>query len=205
MAAAQAPIPPPTRLTLHLRPGLKLTDEQFETLCEQNRDLRIERNVDGDLLLMPPTGGQTGDRNSELNMQLRFWAKKDGTGRVFDSSTGFILPNGANRSPDAAWVARPRLAGIPAELRGKFLPLCPDFVAELRSPTDSLNELTDKMKEYIANGTRLGWLIDPAEQRLYVFRPDLEVQTFDAPERISGNPELSGFELELTEIWNPVW
>jgi Uma2 family endonuclease len=205
MAAAHAPLPPPTWLTLHLLPGITLTEEQFETICEQNRDLRIERNEAGDLILMPPTGGQTGDRNSELNMQLRLWAKTNGDGRVFDSSTGFILPNGANRSPDAAWVSRPRLVGIPVEQRGKFLPLCPDFVVELRSPTDSLNDLTDKMKEYLSNGTKLGWLIDPAEQRLHVFRPGTEAQILDAPERISGDPELPGFELVLAEIWNPVW
>jgi Uma2 family endonuclease len=205
MSAASAPIPAPRRLMLHLPPEMPISDEQFAALCERNRDLRIERTAKGDLILMPPTGGQTGNRNAELTRQLGNWARIDGNGRPFDSSTGFILPNGANRSPDAAWVARARLATVPAEKRERFLPLCPDFVVELRSASDAVADLVSKMEEYIANGARLGWLIDPGERRIHVFRPDAEVRIVEAAERLSGDPELPGFELELAEIWNPIW
>jgi Uma2 family endonuclease len=192
-------------LVVHLGPGIAFSDEEFELLCERNRDLRIERTATGDLILMPPTGEETGDRNSELNMQLRLWAKKDGTGRVFDSSTGFVLPNGANRSPDAAWVWKSKLSDVPVAKREKFLPLCPDFVVELRSPTDSLTELLAKMDEYVGNGVRLGWLIDPQERRVHIFPAQSPVSVLESPERLSGEPELPGFVLELNEIWDPVW
>ena len=153
-------------LIVRLRPVLELTDDQFFELAGINRDLRMERNAQGELIVMPPTGGQTGDRNSEINMHLRLWAKRDGTGTTFDSSSGFILPNGAVRSPDASWVTRSRLDALTDEQRRKFLPLCPDFVVELRSPTDSLSVLQDKMQEYLDNGARLGWLIDPEVRRV---------------------------------------
>ena len=146
-------------VTLLLQPVMNLTDEQLYEFCQLNRDLQIERTDQGELLIMLPTGGETGERNSELNLQLRTWAKRDHNGTTFDSSAGFILPNGAMRSPDAAWVRRSHLATLTKEQKQKFVPLCPDFVIELRSPSDSLRSLHTKMAEYIANGTQLGWCL----------------------------------------------
>ena len=197
--------PPPNRdtppLTLRLHPVLNLTDEQFFEFAQINRDLRIERNAQGELIIMPPTGGETGKRNAEITMQLGVWAKQDGSGVTFDSSTGFRLPNGAIRSPDASWVLRSRLDGLTAEERKKFIPLCPDFVIELLSPNDSLAVLQDKMQEYIANGARLGWLLDPEQRRVYVYRPDAPMEQVENPATISGEPVLAGFVLDLREIW----
>lgn len=150
---------------------------------------------------MPPTGTETGDRDSEINMQLRLWAKRDGTGVAFGSSTGFILPNGAVRSPDASWVVRSRWTSLTAEQRRRFAPLCPDFVVELRSPSDSLRALQDKMQEYMNNWARLGWLIDPEQRRVYVYRPGASVQELENPEKVSGEPVLPGFVLDLREVW----
>jgi Uma2 family endonuclease len=188
-------------LVLRLRPVLDLSDDQLLALCEINHELRIERNVKGELLIMPPTGGETGDRNSEINFQLRGWAKRDGTGTAFDSSTGFRLPNGAMRAPDAAWVPHARLVDISHEERRKFLPLCPDFVIELRSPTDALRDVRAKMEEYLANGARLGWLIDPGPRHVYVYRPGAPVERLESPDTISGDPVLPEFVLDLREIW----
>ena len=188
-------------LSLKLRPVVRLTDDQFFELCQLNRDLRIERTAGGGMTIMPPTGGDTSDKNSEINMQLRLWAKRDGTGVTFDSSGGFVLPNGAILSPDASWVARDRLASLTAEQRKKFLPLCPDFVIELRSPSDSLTVLRNKMREYAANGARLGWLIDPREQQVHVHRSESSVELLHRPRSLSADPVLPGFRLEMTEIW----
>ncbi len=188
-------------LLVHLRPVLEMTEDQFFDFCQINRDLRIERNPHGELIIMPPTGGETSDRNAEINMQLRQWAKRDGTGRTFDSSGGFRLPNKAVRSPDGSWVKKARLEPLTDEQRRKFIPLCPDFVIELRSPTDSLNTTQDKMQEYLDNGAQLGWLIDPEQQHVYIYRPDAPVEMLKNPEAISGDPILSGFTLDLREIW----
>lgn len=190
-------------MSLRLEPVIKLTDDQFFELCQLNRELRLERTAEGRMVVMPPTGWETGDRNSEINYQIRHWAKQDREGIVTDSSTGFKLPNGADRSPDSAWVRRERLAQLTAEQKRKFLPLCPDFVIELRSLSDSLDELREKMEEYIANGAQLGWLIDPEAQRVYVYRPNTEVEVLENPPEVSGDPELSGFVLDLREIWTP--
>jgi Uma2 family endonuclease len=186
---------------VQLRPVLDLTEEQFFAFSQLNRDLRMERNARGDLTIMPPTGGETGDQNAEIGMQLRLWAKRDGTGTTFDSSSGFRLPNSAIRSPDAAWVSFARLAALTAEQRKVFIPLCPDFVIELRSPTDSLAVVRDKMDEYIANGARLAWLLDAVTKRVYVYRPQAPVQQLDDPDTISGDPVLPGFALDLREVW----
>lgn len=188
-------------LVLHLQPVLELSDEQLYEFTQINRDLRIERNAQGELIIMPPTGGETGQRNAEITMQLRLWAKSHGGGATFDSSTGFRLPNGAVRSPDASWVRRPRLGGMSDEEKKKFIPLCPDFVIELRSATDSLSLLQDKMREYLDNGAQLGWLLDPEQRRVYVYRVGEEVEGMENPEAISGEPLLSGFVLDLREIW----
>jgi Uma2 family endonuclease len=180
---------------------LDLTDDQLYEFCQINRDLRIERNRQGELIIMPPTGGETSERNAEIIIQLGSWAKRNGEGATFDSSGGFRLNNGAVRSPDAAWVRHSRLSALEAEERQKFLPLCPEFVIELRSPTDSLDVLREKMQEYVDNGAQLAWLIDPEQKRIYVYRPGEPVQELEHPEKISGQPLLSGFELDLREIW----
>ncbi len=190
-------------IVLHTNPVLKMGEEQFFEFCRLNRDLRIERTAEGDLEVMPPTGGETGSRNAMLVHLLIAWTLQNGTGVAFDSSTGFRLPNGATRSPDAAWVKRERLVDLTAEQKQKFLPLCPDFVIELRSPTDSLTLLQDKMREYVENGVRLGWLIDPSERRVHVYRPGSEVERLEGASSLSGEPELSGFALDLRKLWEP--
>lgn len=150
---------------------------------------------------MPPTGGRTGRRNFSLTGQLFAWATADGTGVGFDSSTGFRLPNGAERAPDVAWVPRERWDGLSDEEQEKFPPLCPDFVIELLSKSDDLADLRDKMQEYMDNGARLGWLIDPFERRAYVFRSDRPVETLDDPPRLLGDDVLPGFVLDLRSVW----
>ena len=188
-------------LTLQLRPVLELDDDQFFAFARLNRDVRLERSAEGELIVMPPTGGETSDQNAEISMQLRQWAKRDGTGTTFESSGGFRLPNGAIRSPDAAWVSHSRLAALTPEQRKRFLPLCPDFVIELRSPTDSLVAAQNKLAEYIANGARLGWLLDAPAKRVYIYRPDAPVQQVDDPDTLAGDPVLPGFVLDLREVW----
>lgn len=190
-------------VTLRMSPALELTDEQFFNLCQINSDLRLERTAEGDIIVMPPTGGETGTRNTSITGQLYVWTKQDGTGTAFDSSTGFSLPNGSDRSPDAAWISHARLAQLTAEQKKKFIPLCPEFVIELRSQSDDLAELQAKMEEYIANGARLGWLIDPEERRVFVYRPGAAVEELKNVTQVSGEPELAGFTLDLREIWEP--
>ena len=188
-------------LVLRTRPALDLSEDQFFELCQLNRELRIERNAEGDWLIMPPAGGETGRGNAEITVQLGVWAKRDGTGVVFDSSTGFRLPNTAVRSPDAAWMPRARFEQIPAAQRRRFPPACPDFVLELRSPTDRLQDLQAKLQEYLANGARLGWLLDPEPRHVYVYRPNAPVERLDNPATVSGEPVLPGFVLDLRELW----
>jgi Uma2 family endonuclease len=188
-------------LILHLRPVIDLTDDQLYEFSQLNRDLRIERNAKGELIIMPPTGGDTGERNAEITMQLRLWAKRDGTGTTFDSSTGFRLPNGAVRSPDASWSKQARLVALTAEARKKFVPVCPDFMIELRSATDSLTVLQDKMQEYIENGTQLAWLLDPEHRKVYLYSTQASIKELDNPATISGDPVLPGFVLDLNEVW----
>ena len=193
----QAVSPP---LLVHLRPVVDMTNEQFFRFCQLNRDLRIERTSEGDLLIMPPTGGKTGRRNSLLLGAFLNQEKQGGTGVAFDSSTGFVLPNGATRSPDVSWVERSRLTGFSGE--EGFLPLCPDVVVELRSSSDTLNQLKEKMQEYIANGARLGLLIDPQKRELYVYRGNGTMDVYDNPESFSFAPVIPGFVLDLREIWD---
>ena len=187
-------------LFLALPPVVQLDDEQFYELCRLNRELRIERAAGGGLNIMPPAGGETSRRNAEIVRQLGNWARHDGTGTGFDSSCGFVLPNGAIRSPDASWVLHERLNALTERQRSRFLPLCPDFVVELRSPTDRLQVLQDKMREYVDNGTRLGWLIDPQRKEVLAYRPDVPVECLRAPEHLSAESLLAGFRLELHEI-----
>jgi Uma2 family endonuclease len=196
-------VPEVVPLTLHVRPALQLTDDEFFAFCAQNRDVRIEQTKEGDWIIMPPTGFETGSRNSELCRQVGNWAHQDGTGVAVDSSTGFVLPNGAKRSPDAAWVRRDRLAALTPAQKQKFLPLAPDFAAELRSPSDALAAVQEKMAEYLENGTRLGWLLDTQGRRVHVYRADVPVQVLEAPTSLSGDPEMPGFTLDLAPIWTP--
>jgi Uma2 family endonuclease len=178
-----------------------MSDDELFDFCQVNRELRIERSEQGELIIMPPTGSETGARDSELNMQLCNWAKRDGTGKAFGSSTGFRLPNGAMRSPDAAWLPLSRWNALTAEERKKFAPLCPDFVLELRSPTDTLDALREKMEEYLRNGAELGLLIDPEDRRVYIYRRGEEVRILDDPKTVACDPTLPGFVLDLEEIW----
>lgn len=190
-------------LTLRMNPAVKLTDDQFFELCQINRDLRLERTSKGDIIIMAPAGGETSTRNSSITGQLYYWTKRDGTGIAFDSSAGFKLPNGAERSPDAAWVSHLRLAKLTPAQKKKFIPLCPDFVVELMSPTDSLTATKAKMAEYLVNGARLGWLIHADARKIYVYRPGTPVEELKDVTEISADPELSGFVLDLTDIWEP--
>ena len=190
-----------SRFVLHFQSVAKMDDERFFGFCQDNRDVRIEQNAKGEIIIMPPTGSETGDRNAEITTQLRNWAKKDKKGKTYDSSTGFKLPNGAKRSPDASWILKERLENFSAKQLQKFLPLCPDFVLELSSPTDSLKDLQEKMDEYIENGARLGWLLDSKNKRILIYRPNEEIELLKNPETISGAPVLEGFELDLREIW----
>ncbi len=188
---------------LRLGPTIALTPVQFYDMCRANPDLDLEMSAEGEIIIMPPAGGETSSRNAKLIARLVVWAEEDGTGIAFDSSGGFELRDGSVRSPDAAWILKSRLAHLTSQQRERFLPLCPDFVAELRSPTDALETLQDKMAEYIANGARLGWLLDPFDRRVYVYRPDAKVEVRNNPERLSADPVLPGFTLELARIWDP--
>jgi Uma2 family endonuclease len=188
-------------MVLQMQPDVMMTDDQFFDFCQLNRDFRIERNVFGDLLIMSPTGSETDERNFDLIGQLWIWTKQNGTGVGFGSSGGFTLPNGAIKSPDAAWIKRSLWEAIPAEQRKKFAPICPEFVIELRSETDNLKLLQDKMQEYIDNGTELGWLIDRKQRKVFIYRPQLPVEELDHPLTLSGENVLPGFVLDLGHIW----
>lgn len=200
-AEGTIPILTPLRhLPMRVRLAVALTDEALFEFCRINHDLRIERTPDGELIIMSPTGAETGRRNFRLTTRFGVWVERDGTGVGFDSSTGFLLPNGAERSPDVAWVRAARWQALTPAQREKFAPLCPDFVVELRSPSDSLPDLEAKMTEYLENGASLGWLIDPITHRVHVFRAGAEVQVLDQPASVSGEPLLRGFVLDLDGI-----
>ncbi|HET6883314.1 MAG TPA: Uma2 family endonuclease [Pirellulales bacterium] len=190
-------------LVLHFGAAMnRFSEDEFFEFCQRNRDLRIERTRSGDLIIMPPSGGETGRTNSGLNYQLVAWNEHAHQGEVFDSSTGFRLPGGPVRSPDAAWVARDRWRALTRDQRKKFPPLAPDFVVEIRSDTDKLKPLRAKMHEYIELGVRLGWLIDPMARRVEIYRPGKKPQTLKAPRTVSGGSVLPGFALELERIWS---
>ena len=202
-AVRPADVPAPetsSALLVRFPPALGLTDDGFYELCRLNRDLRIERTAAGELSIMAPAGGKSSNRNAEITFQLRRWAKLDGTGTTFDSSGGFRLPNGAVRAPDASWMANARLAALTDEQRERFIPLCPDFVVELRSPSDGLSAVHDKMREYMENGARLGWLIDPPGRQVLVYRAGSPPERLAAPASVSADPVLPGFSLETDEI-----
>ena len=188
-------------MVLQMLPNMIMTDDQFFDFCQLNRHFRIERNQIGDLFIMSPTGSETEERNFNLNGQLWIWTKQDGTGVGFGSSGGFTLPNGAVRSPDAAWIKRTKWEIIPADKRKKFAPICPEFVVELRSENDSLSTLKEKMQEYIDNGTQLAWLIDRKQRKVFIYRPNCGVEELDNPQTLTGEDILPGFVLDLSEIW----
>ena len=179
----------------------RVTPEQFERLCHKYRDLRLELTSTGELIVMPGTGSKTGIRNSNLTYQLTAWTINDASGVCFDSSTIFALPNNARRSPDASWVRREKWDSLSERQQEGFAPICPEFVVELRSPSDSLATLHNKMLEYIVNGASLGWLIDPFKRRVYVYRPDQEPVILENPEIVRGDPLLPGFELKMEGLW----
>ncbi|WP_293335858.1 Uma2 family endonuclease [Microcoleus sp. CAWBG58] len=183
--------------------ALLVTGEQFEALTLANPDLRLERTAQGELIVNPPTGGESGNSNLSISGQLDRWCElNEDLGKGFDSSTGFILPNGARRSPDASWVSRARWEALTPKERKGFVPLCPDFVVELRSASDSLSTLQAKMREYIDNGARLGWLIDPQNRRVEIYRQQAEVEISIDPAELSGEDVLPGFVLNLRRVWS---
>lgn len=189
-------------LVLRLGPALKkMTDEEFLEFCNLNEEWRIEMNRDGELIVMAPTGSKTGERNFSLTAQFGAWVDEDGTGVGFDSSTMFRLPNGARRSPDLAWIRRSRWERLSEEEQDGCGPICPDFVIELRSPSDRLKTLQAKMEEYIENGAELGLLVDPFERKVYVYRPGAPVERMVQPQSVSCEPLLPGFSLKLNKLW----
>lgn len=194
-------------LRLNIPPAVGMTDEQFYQLCMANEQWRLELTAKRELLIMPPVGGETSIRNSALTAQLAIWNRQTNLGKVFASSTIFRLPNGAQRSPDASWVKLDRWEALSREDRVRFPPLCPDFVVELRSRTDSLDELRAKMREYRDNNARLGWLIDPQTPLVEIYRPNRDVEaiefSFNEPPTLSGEEVLPGLVLDLTTILNP--
>lgn len=193
---------PLSSVLLHWPPSLQLVNEQFFEFCQANKALRIERTAQGDCEIMAPTGGETSWRNSSLIAQLYNWAEQEGSGVVFDSSGGFILPNGAIRSPDVSWVKKTRLLSLTPEQKQRFLPLCPDVVIELQSPSDHAKNLQDKMWEYIENGANLGWLIAPEARQVFVFQPQKAMVSLERPEFLSADELLIGFRLAMQKIWN---
>lgn len=184
-----------------LKLKLDLTSEQFWQLCQENNDFQFERTTSGELIIMPPTGGNTGKRNADLIFQLLVWKRQNNLGEVFDSNTGFTLPNGADRAPDASWVSQERWESLTPEQQDKFVPLCPDFVVELMSPSDSLEKTRQKMQEYQENGAKLGWLINRKQQQIEVYRLHQAVEILEHPNQVSGEDILPGFVLDLTSIW----
>ena len=187
-------------LTVNLPSIKSMSTEQFYEFCQANDDLRIERTASGEVIIMPPAFSDTGNRNFKIAVQLGNWAELDGTGEPFDSSAGFTLPNGATRSPDASWIKLERWNALTEEQEASFAPICPDFVIELRSKSDTLSGLQDKMQEYIANGPSLGWLIDRKNRKVYIYRPNQEPEILDNPETVSG-AVLPGFVLRMAKIW----
>jgi Uma2 family endonuclease len=188
--------------TLNLKPlADKITVEHFEQLCQLNPELRLETNYQGELIMMSPTGYETGMNNADLLIQLGIWNRQYQLGIVCDSSTGFILPNGAIRSPDVSWIAQARVAQFSKEEKAKFLPLTPDFALELMSPSDQLKTTQEKMREYRDNGVKLGWLINPQQQQVEIYCPAKPVEVVNKPSFLSGGEILPNLVIELDFIW----
>ena len=203
MTTAKKPAPAhalPYRLALNIH-AIEMTEDQFLQLCSDNGDLRLELTAERELIIMPPVWSETGWQEHELALQVGVWAKQDGTGRVFSPSAGFTLPNGAVRAPDVSWILLSRWESLSRPEQRAFSHICPDFVIELRSSSDSLTDLQNKMAEYLENGVRLGWLIDPQSKQVYVYRTGQPVEILDKPDTVSGDPVLPGFVLHLNAIW----
>jgi Uma2 family endonuclease len=188
-------------LTISLDSVIELTDEQFYFLCRKNNDLRFERNPQGDITIMAPEGGDTGMRSASIITDLGIWNRKTKLGITFGSSTGFKLPNGSDRSPDAAWILKSRWEALTPDQRQKFPPICPDFVIELMSPSDSLKVTQAKMQEYQDNGVRLGWLINPSDRQVQIYRLGQPKEVLQTPSSLLGEDVLPDFVLELETIW----
>ena len=188
-------------LTVSFPALVQMTDEQFYEFCQANRDLRIERTAIGEVIIMPPAFSDTGNRNMKISQQVANWAEQDGTGEVFDSSAGFTLPNGATRSPDACWIKLERWNRLTDQQKASFAPICPDFVVELRSSSDTLIGLQAKMQEYIENGAVLGFLIDRKNRTVHSYRRDRTPEILEQPETVSGDPEMPRFVLQMAKIW----
>lgn len=190
-----------TVYTINLNPVCQLDDDKFYQLCRANPEIRFERNAHGALIVMPPTGGETGNLNSEINADFVNWNRRFSLGYVFDSSTCFKLPNGANRSPDVAWIERERWEALTAEQKQKFPPIVPDFILELMSPSDSLKATQAKMREYRDNGVQLGWLIVPETRRVEIYRQNKDVEVQASPATLSGESVLPNFTLDLQSVF----
>ncbi len=191
--------------TIYFPPVLELkidlTDEQFWQLCQENDNLRFEKTATGELIIMSPTGSETGRRNVKITTQLDIWNSQNNLGEVFDSNSGFKLPSGAECSPHASWVSRHRWDALTWEERERFAPLCPDFVVELMSPREHLEKAHAKMQEYMLNGAKLGWLINRAQRQIEIYRPGKEVEILENPQTVLGEDILPGFVLDLSKIW----
>jgi Uma2 family endonuclease len=190
-----------TAYTVNLNPIIKLTDEQFYQLCRENPELKFERNAKGELIIMPPTGGETGNKNSEINADFVIWNRQTKLGVCFDSSTCFKLPNGANRSPDVAWISKVRWDRLTPQEQEKFPPIAPDFVLELMSPSDNLEDAQAKMREYIDNQVKLGWLINCKTRQVGIYRQGKSTEVLDSPTELFGEDVLPGFILNLQIVW----
>jgi Uma2 family endonuclease len=188
-------------LSLQIPPSLKFTDEEFEQIVEFNKELRLELTAEGKLIIMSPTGGETGNRNFEIYIDLGIWNRKNKLGKAFDSSTGFKLPNGATRSPDASWIKIERWDALTPQQRKKYLPLCPDFAVELVSESDDVEDTRKKMREYIVNGLKLGWLINPKDKQVEIYRAGKEVEILQSPKTLSGEDVLTDFNLDLQTVF----
>ncbi|MBW4637261.1 MAG: Uma2 family endonuclease [Gloeocapsa sp. UFS-A4-WI-NPMV-4B04] len=190
-----------TAIVLNLKPFVELSDDQFYQLCQNHRDLKFERTAQGELLIVSPVGGEGGSREADLIGDLVFWNRRSKMGKAFSSSTCFKLPNGANLSPDAAWVTWERWSQLTLEQQKKFPPICPDFVIELRSESDTLEPLQQKMQEYINNGLRLGWLINPQDRQVEIYKANQPKQVLQNPNQVDGNDVLPGFVFDLSILW----
>ena len=190
-----------TAFTINLNPIVELTEEQFYHLCRVNPDVKFERNAQREIIIMSPTGGETGKCNAKLTTLFYLWNEETNFGEVFDSSTCFRLPNGADRSPDVSWIQKERWDRLTSEQKEKFPPIAPDFVLELMSPTDSLKETQDKMKEYMENQVRLGWLMNRKSRRVEIYRAGKPVEVLSNPSQLSGEDVLPGLVLDLRMIW----
>ena len=187
--------------TINFNAIAKITDDQFYQLCRENPDVKFERNAQGEIIVMSPTGGETGSYNSEINADFVIWNRQTKLGVCFDSSTCFKLPSGANRSPDVSWIKQERWDTLTLEQKQKFPPISPDFVLELMSPTDSLKDTQDKMQEYMNNQVKLGWLINRKTRRVEIYRQGQEVEVLESPTQLSGEDILPGFVLNLRSLW----